>query len=147
MAKVLAICVSDKRQEPKRPVVEARFIEGKGIEGDSHFGFSTRHVSLLRYEDIKRAEEKAGFAFPPGSLAENLVIEGLPDEIPIGSHLKIGSDVVLLVIEKGKKPNEPHSYDYHGWCLLPEVGYFLEVVKGGIAKPGDEAVLEICTAD
>ena len=109
--------------------------------------FRPRHVSLLRYEDIKRAEEKAGFAFPPGSLAENLVIEGLPGEIPIGSHLKIGSDVVLLVIEKGKKPNEPHSYDYHGWCLLPEVGYFLEVVKGGIAKPGDEAVLEICTAD
>lgn len=142
MARVLAVCISSSRQEPKKPVAEARFIEGKGIDGDSHFGISSRQVSLLRYEDIKLAEEEAGFSFPPGSLAENLVVEGLPDQIPLGSRLKIGRDVVLLVIEKGKKPDEPHTYDYRGWCLLPKVGYFLEVVKGGIVKPGDEVVLE-----
>ena len=142
MARVLAVCVSSNRQEPKKPVIQARFIEGKGIEGDSHFGISSRQVSLLRIEDVRHAEEKAGFPFPPGSLAENLVVEGLSDEIPIGSRLKIGRDVVLLVIEKGKRPNEPHTYDYHGWCLLPKVGYFLEVVKGGIVKPGDETALE-----
>ena len=142
MARVLAVCVSSSRQEPKKPVVQARFIEGKGIEGDSHFGISSRQVSLLRYEDIKLAEEEAGFSFPPGSLAENLVVEGLPDQIPLGSRLKIGRDVALLVIEKGKKPDEPHTYDYRGWCLLPKVGYFLEVVNGGIVKPGDEVVLE-----
>lgn len=142
MARVLAVCVSSNRQEPKKPVAEARFIEGKGIDGDSHFGISSRQVSLLRYEDIKLAEKEAGFSFPPGSLAENLVVEGLPDQIPLGSRLKIGRDVVLLVIEKGKKPDEPHTYDYRGWCLLPKVGYFLEVVNGGIVKPGDEVVLE-----
>jgi len=142
MARVLAVCVSSNRQEPKKPVAEARFIEGKGIDGDSHFGISSRQVSLLRYEDIKLAEKEAGFSFPPGSLAENLVVEGLPDQIPLGSRLKIGRDVVLLIIEKGKKPYEPHTYDYRGWCLLPKVGYFLEVVKGGIVKPGDEIVLE-----
>jgi len=142
MARVLAVCISSSRQEPKKPVAEARFIEGKGIDGDSHFGISSRQVSLLRYEDIKLAEEEAGFSFPPGSLAENLVVEGLPDQIPLGSRLKIGRDVVLLIIEKGKKPDEPHTYDYRGWCLLPKVGYFLEVVNGGIVKPGDEVVLE-----
>lgn len=142
MARVLAVCISSSRQEPKKPVAEARFIEGKGIDGDSHFGISSRQVSLLRYEDIKLAEKEAGFSFPPGSLAENLVVEGLPDQIPLGSRLKIGRDVVLLVIEKGKKPDEPHTYDYRGWCLLPKVGYFLEVVNGGIVKPGDEIVLE-----
>jgi len=142
MARVLAVCISSSRQEPKKPVAEARFIEGKGIDGDSHFGISSRQVSLLRYEDIKLAEEEAGFSFPPGSLAENLVVEGLPDQIPLESRLKIGRDVVLLVIEKGKKPDEPHTYDYRGWCLLPKVGYFLEVVGGGIVKPGDEIVLE-----
>ena len=142
MARVLAVCISSSRQEPKKPVAEARFVEGKGIDGDSHFGISSRQVSLLRYEDIKLAEKEAGFSFPPGSLAENLVVEGLPDQIPLESRLKIGRDVVLLVIEKGKKPDEPHTYDYRGWCLLPKVGYFLEVVKGGIVKPGDEVVLE-----
>lgn len=143
MARVLAVCVSSNRQEPKKPVALSRFIKGKGIEGDSHFGISSRQVSLLRIEDVRHTEEKAGFPFPPGSLAENLVIEGLPDEIPIGSRLRIGRNVILVVKEKGKKPDEPHSYDYHGWCLLPKVGYFLEVVKGGIVKSGDEVVLEV----
>jgi MOSC domain-containing protein YiiM len=143
MARVLAVCVSSNRQEPKKPVTQARFIEGKGIKGDSHFGISSRQVSLLRYEDIKLAEEEAGFSFPPGALAENLVVEGLPDQISLGSRLRIGRDVILLVKEKGKKPDEPHSYDYRGWCLLPKVGYFLEVVKGGIVKSGDEVVLEV----
>jgi len=142
MARVLAVCVSSNRQEPKKPVTQARFIEGKGIKDDSHFGISSRQVSLLRYEDIKLAEEEAGFSFPPGALAENLVVEGLPDQISLGSRLRIGRDVILMVKEKGKKPDEPHSYDYRGWCLLPKVGYFLEVVKGGIVKPGDEVVLE-----
>lgn len=143
MARVLAVCVSSNRQEPKKPVTQARFIEGKGIKADSHFGISSRQVSLLRYEDIKLAEEEAGFSFPPGALAENLVVEGLPDQISLGSRLRIGRDVILLVKEKGKKPDEPHSYDYRGWCLLPKVGYFLEVVKGGIVKSGDEVVLEV----
>ncbi|WP_198470302.1 MOSC domain-containing protein [Acetomicrobium sp. S15 = DSM 107314] len=141
MARVLAICISSARQEAKRGASEARFVAGEGIEGDSHRGFSDRHVSLLRAEDIRAAEAEAGFSFPPGSLAENLVIEGLPSEIPVGAKLKVGSEVILLVAEKGKKPDEPHSYDYKGWCLLPKVGYFLQVLKGGVVRPGDEVVM------
>ncbi|NLB83045.1 MAG: MOSC domain-containing protein, partial [Synergistaceae bacterium] len=45
--------------------------------------------------------------------------------------------VHLKVIERGKKPGEPHSYDYRGWCLLPVSGYFLSVVEGGSARRGD----------
>ena len=57
------------------------FLPEKGIEGDSHCGFGPRHVSLLRMEDVKEAETEAGFTFPPGSLAENLLVEGLPEDI------------------------------------------------------------------
>ncbi|WP_350449878.1 MOSC domain-containing protein [Aminobacterium mobile] len=139
MAKILAICVSEKRNEPKRLQNEASFIPG-GIEGDSHYGLSEREVSLLRREDIEDAEQKAGFSFPPGSLAENLVVEGLPSEIPSGALLQIGRDVILQVVGKGKKPGEPHSYDYKGWCLLPLCGYFLKVLRGGTAFLGDEVI-------
>lgn len=141
MARVLAVCISSARQEAKKSVPEAQFIAGEGIESDSHNGFSDRHVSLLRAEDIRAAEVEAGISFPPGSLAENLVIEGLPSEIPIGTKLKVGPEVILLVAEKGKKPDEPHSYDYKGWCLLPKVGYFLQVLKGGVVRPGDEVII------
>lgn len=143
MAKVVAVCTSLKRQEPKIARPWAVFIDGKGVEGDSHFGLAERQVSLLRAEDIKEVEKAAGFTFPPGSLAENLVIEGLPKDLPLGAVLAIGAEVRLRVVERGKKPGEPHTYDYRGWCLLPDVGYFLSVERGGRVAPGDEAVLEI----
>ena len=137
---VVAICVSSARQEPKKEVSSARFVEG-GIEGDSHKSYTEREVSLLRLEDIKAAEKEAGFPFPPGVLAENLVVEGLPEELAPGTRLAVGTKAVLEVIEKGKKLGEPHSYDYRGWCLLPEVGYFLKVVEEGEGAPGDEIKL------
>ena len=142
MAKVVAICTSKSRKEPKVPVERALAVEGKGIVGDSHFGFADRQVSMLRSEDIREAEKTAGFVFPPGSLAENLVVEGLPEELVPGQVLAIGADVRLVVVEKGKRPGEPHSYDYRGWCLLPTKGYFLSVERGGPVAPGDEVILE-----
>ncbi len=137
MVTLIAICVSDKRQEPKRPVEDAQFVKGMGIRGDSHFGFEARQVSLLRAEDIAIAEDKAGFNFPPGSLAENIVMEGLESSLPLGTDITIGEKVQLRVVEHGKRADEPHSYDYRGWCLLPDVGLFLEVVQGGSVRPGD----------
>ncbi|MCX7827752.1 MAG: hypothetical protein N2315_00885 [Thermanaerothrix sp.] len=140
MGKLLAVCVSRNRQEPKSPVPAALFVQGKGIEGDSHFGMG-RQVSLLRAEDVRSAEAEAGFEFPPGSLAENLVVEGLPEDLAPGRVISIG-DVKLRVDEKGKKPGEPHTYDYRGWCLLPTKGFFLSVLKGGAASPGAQVILE-----
>lgn len=142
MAKVVAVCTSTDRHLPKAGLPEALFIEGKGIEGDSHFGMGDRQISLMRSEDIRKAEKEAGFVFPPGALAENLVVEGLPEELLPGQRLFIGQDVTLVVVEKGKKPDEPHSYDYHGWCLLPTKGYFLSVGKGGKVAPSDEVLLK-----
>lgn len=136
MGVLKAICVSSKRQQPKTEVEAAVFISG-GIEGDSHKGFTEREVSLLRAEDIEKTALEAGFGFPPGALAENLVVEGLPEELPVGGILEVGESVELEIIEKGKKPGEPHSYDYRGYCLLPETGYFLRVSRGGTAKKGD----------
>jgi MOSC domain-containing protein YiiM len=136
------VCISGKRNDPKEPVPEAVFTVGGGIEGDSHYGMAERQVSLLRTEDIRKAEKVAGFEFPPGALAENLVIEGLPEELVPGQTLAIGDSVILSVTEKGKRPGEPHSYDYRGWCLLPTAGYFLSVEKDGLVRPGDDATLK-----
>ena len=140
MARLVAVCASKVRQEPKVELPEGTCVEGKGLEGDSHFGIPGRPLSLLRAEDLRDAEVRAGFSFPPGSLAENLVVEGLP-ELAVGDRLEI-REVRLRVAEKGKRPDEPHSYDFKGWCLLPTVGFFLEVEQGGILRPGDEVTLK-----
>lgn len=141
MPKVIAVCAGKDRRKPKTELEAALFVKGKGIYGDGHFGMGERQVSLLRSEDISQAENSAGFPFPPGSLAENLVIAGLPEDLSPGQTIRIGESVILIVVEKGKKPGEPHSYDYRGWCLLPEKGYFLRVEKGGRVKPEDAAIL------
>lgn len=141
MAQVVAVCISRSRDVPKTPLEAAMFLPEKGIEGDSHCGFGPRHVSLLRTEDVKEAETEAGFTFPPGSLAENLLVEGLPEDIRMGDTLVIGNEVELVVLEKGKGPDEPHSYSYRGWCLLPALGFFLQVSKGGQVMPGDPVSL------
>lgn len=140
MARVVAVCISSARQEPKTEVESARLTTG-GIEGDSHRGVTEREVSMLRSEDIRAAEREAGFIFPPGSLAENLVVEGLPEDLAPGDRVSIGASAVLEVVEKGKKPGEPHSYDYRGWCLLPTVGFFLRVAEEGVVLKGDSARL------
>ncbi|NLM70731.1 MAG: MOSC domain-containing protein [Synergistaceae bacterium] len=140
MGRVTAVCTSSVRQEPKVVVDSIRLIEG-GVEGDSHFGLTEREVSLLRAEDIREAELEAGFPFPAGSLAENLIVEGLPPDLAPGARIALGESAVLEVVEKGKKPGEPHSYDYRGWCLLPTVGFFLRVIKEGGVSTGDEVVL------
>ena len=141
-AKVVAICISTDRQKPKTSLPEALFVESKGIDGDSHFGMGERQISLMRYEDIRQAEKEAGFVFPPGALAENLLIKGLPEELLPGQTLSIAGNVTLVVVEKGKRPDEPHSYEYRGWCLLPTKGYFLSVEKGGTVAPNDEVLLK-----
>lgn len=140
MAKVLAMCMSLQRQEPKSEVAEAHFVRG-GIEGDAHRGVTEREISLLRAEDIRREEQEAGFAFPPGSLAENLVVEGLPEDMAPGARLSVGPDALLEIVEKGKKPGEPHTYSYKGWCLLPTVGFFLRVIEEGVVTKGDDIEL------
>lgn len=140
---VVAVCAGSRRQDPKSPLDEGLFDAGKGLRNDAHWGFSDRHVSLLREEDVTAAEAEAGFSLPPGSLAENLRLRGLPEVLPLGSLLKGPEETpILRVRERGKRADEPHSYDYRGWCLLPKVGYFLEVLRGGVLRPGDALRVE-----
>ena len=61
MARVVAVCISSARQEPKTEVESARLTTG-GMEGDSHRGVTEREVSMLRSEDIRAAEREAGGA-------------------------------------------------------------------------------------
>jgi len=143
MGVLLSVCRSHRKEDPKQRVKTAYIDECGGIRGDSHYGSGLRQVSLLRQEDVEEAARKAGFPFPYGSLAENLRVKGLPKEmLKPGNRMKIGENVVLEVTEIGKRPEEPHSYDYRGWCLLPEVGYFLRVVSGGEVHPGDTVLPE-----
>jgi MOSC domain-containing protein YiiM len=136
-ARLLAVCAGTVRQAPKAPLEEGRIRPGWGLEGDGHAGLGRRPLSLLRIEDVRRTEAESGEGFPPGSLAENLVVEGLPEDCAPGWTLAFPSGALLRVEERGKRPDEPHTYSYKGFCLLPTVGFFLEILEGGTIRPGD----------
>jgi len=143
MPRVKALCVGPKKGEPKRPVPEARFRAGHGIEGDAHAGSWHRQVSLLADEDIETVRRAGLPDVLPGAFAENVVLSGLDlGAVGLGTRLRLGEDVVLAVTQIGKVCHAPCEIARaSGDCLMPRLGLFARVEKGGSVRPGDEAEL------
>lgn len=55
MATVTAVCISEKKGVPKKPVPEITLRKNHGVVGDAHAGDWHRQVSLLGEEKIGRA--------------------------------------------------------------------------------------------
>lgn len=138
MAKITAICVSDRRGVQKSYIEAASLEEDFGIVGDAHAGKWHRQVSLLNQEDIDAFNQK-GAGVIPGAFGENLIVSGLDvHALPIGSHIQIG-EVVLEITQRGKECHD-HCQIYYkmGECIMPRLGMFSKVIKGGNIKVGDE---------
>jgi MOSC domain-containing protein YiiM len=42
-----------------------------------------------------------------------------------------------MVIQIGKDPSQPHTYNYQGYSILPKEGVFCKVIESGEVKIGD----------
>jgi len=139
MAKIAAVCISEKKGTPKRPVECAYFRENWGIEGDAHAGSWHRQISLLSKEKIDQFRAD-GADVRDGDFGENLIVEGLDlPALPVGTRLQIGSGPVLLEISQIGKDCHDHCaiYKRMGDCIMPREGIFAIVLKGGPVKAGD----------
>ena len=141
MAKILAICTSEKKGTLKSEIKEANFIEDFGIENDAHAGKWHRQVSLLGFEKIDEFRQK-GANVDFGAFGENLVIEGIELQVlPIGQKIQIG-EVLLEVTQIGKKCHDRCQIYYQvGDCIMPRNGIFTKVLKGGKVVVGEECNL------
>ena len=141
MARVLAVCISEKKGVRKHAVDEIRLAVGLGIEGDAHAGNWHRQVSLLGQEsvDVMRAR---GLTLTPGAFAENIVTEGLTlRALPVGTLLQAG-EALLCVTQIGKEcHNDCAIKKTAGMCVMPTDGVFAVVVRGGVVRPGDEITI------
>ena len=138
MAKIVAVCKSEKKGTRKKVVARCEITDG-GLVGDAHADCCThRQVSLLAIESIDKMRAM-GLKVGPGSFAENLTTEGIDLVVlPIGSKLSIGKEVVLEVTQIGKECHTKCAiYRQAGTCVIPTEGIFGRVVRGGIVKPGD----------
>jgi len=136
VGRVVGVCMSQRRTDPKKNVEHGFLQKGLGLVGDAHAG-SEKEVSLLAIESIQRLCRETGISAGPGSFAENITTEGIDlVSLPIGSKLQIG-DAKLVVIQIGKDPSQAHTYNYQGYSILPKEGVFCKVIESGEVKIGD----------
>ena len=86
---------------PKRAVPSAR-VTTLGLEGDAqrdleHHGGPDRALCLFSQERIRALQEE-GHPITPGSIGENLTIEGIDwNAVAPGAYLRLGEDVIAQV--------------------------------------------------
>jgi len=137
--KILAVCRSEKKGTVKSEIGEGLLIEDFGLKDDAHAGKWHRQISLLGVESIDKMQAK-GFKIKYGDFAENLTIEGIVlHQLPLGTKLKVGEDVLLEVTQIGKECHYGCEIRKKiGDCVMPREGIFARVLKGGKVKTGDE---------
>jgi MOSC domain-containing protein YiiM len=132
-----AVCRSPAKGTQKTSIGEATLIEGMGMEGDGHFGFGHRQVSILSAEEAEKMKSKV-HDIKPGAFAENLLIRDFDlTSLKIGDRLHVGQ-TLLEVTQIGKECHDRCAiYKAAGDCIMPRLGIFCSVIKGGKIKVGD----------
>lgn len=135
---VVSTNISEKKGTQKSPVDKIELLLDRGVQGDAHAGDWHRQVSLLAQESIDRARQH-GLDVDLGDFGENITIQGLEVmQLPLGSILEIGDDVVLEISQIGKVCHVRCAIYYAaGDCIFPREGVFAVVRKAGIVKAGD----------
>lgn len=138
--KVIAVSTSEVKHQKKINVDKGVLKENFGILGDAHGDSSThRQISLLSIESIGKMRD-LGLNVNPGDFGENITTKGIDlPNLPVGTRLSLGSDILLEVTQIGKECLEPCSIGREvGKCVMPIEGIFARVIKGGEVKVGDE---------
>ena len=139
MAKIFAVCRSERKGTRKEIIAEGMLREDYGLDGDAHADCCThRQVSLLAIESINKILS-LGFDVGSGDFAENLTTEGIDlMSLPVGTHISIGDEIILELTQIGKECHAGCAiYQQIGKCIMPKEGVFTKVIHGGQVKAGD----------
>ena len=142
MAKVRAVCISERKGIRKHAVPEITVRKEHGIVGDAHAGNWHRQISLLATESIDRMRA-LGLSLTDGAFAENIVTEGIElKTLPVGTLLRVG-ETLLRVTQIGKECHNDCAIKVAtGTCVMPTDGIFAVVVEEGTIRPGDGISIE-----
>jgi MOSC domain-containing protein YiiM len=116
-------------------------VDEEGILLDKHYGKDLDRSILVTSLDSYRLVEKEGIKIPQGALGENLLIDYNPYALPVGAQMQIGSAVVKIS-QDCTMCKHLSSIDRRVPKLLKDDrGIFVNVVKPGWIKVGDEIFL------
>jgi MOSC domain-containing protein YiiM len=139
MAKIMAVCRSEKKGTRKTPQAEIEIKKDYGVAGDAHADCQThRQVSLLANESTNKMRGK-GLELQSGDFAENLTTQGIDlCSLPVSTRLRAGKRVVLEMMQIGKECHKGCAIrELVGDCIMPREGIFAKVIRGGRVRPGD----------
>jgi MOSC domain-containing protein YiiM len=126
----------------KENVEEVSLIEDFGIVGDAHAG-SDRQLSLLPFEAFDIIRERMP-EIKPGDFAENITTRGIDlSSVSVGDRLSIGTEVKLVITHIGKEcHNDCPIRQAVGDCIMPRLGIFASIARGGLIRIGDRICRE-----
>lgn len=138
MAKIIAVCISEKKGTQKHQVPSVDVVKEHGITGDAHAGNWHRQISLLAEESVDTMR-RDGLDLFPGAFAENILTRGIDlKALPVGTRLRAGG-AVLEVTQIGKEcHNDCEIRRKAGKCVMPTDGIFAIVIEEGRIAPGDD---------
>ncbi len=142
MAKVEAVCISERKGMKKHPVELIELKRDYGIVGDAHAGNWHRQVSLLAKESVDTMRI-SGLTLLPGDFAENILTSGIVlKELPVGTRLSVG-EAILEITQIGKECHTDCEIKrLTGKCVMPTEGVFARVLQGGIVRPDDPVTIQ-----
>jgi MOSC domain-containing protein YiiM len=126
----------------KTDIGAALLVKDMGMEGDAHFGFGHRQVSLLNAEEAAGIRRKVPH-LKAGDFAENLLVEGFDlAKLHLGDRIRVG-ETELEITQIGKECHARCAiYEAAGDCIMPRLGIFCRVLRGGTVHRGDP--VEMC---
>lgn len=121
-ARIVSINTSAHKGTRKSPVADGRdtVIEQFGLASDAHAGHWHRQVSFLAAESIQTAQAR-GLDVHEGDFGENFTTQGINLlSLPLGTQLKLGSDVLVEISQIGKVCHTRCAIYYlAGDCIFP----------------------------
>jgi MOSC domain-containing protein YiiM len=145
MARVTAVCISEKKGVVKRPVPWIDVRRRHGVVGDAHAGDWHRQISLLADESVDTMRA-LGLTLEAGAFAENILTRGIElKTLSVGTRLRVGP-ALLEVTQIGKECHSDCAIrQATGRCVMPTEGIFAVVLEEGRIQSGDEITIEEAT--
>lgn len=145
---VVGIFIASEASRPMRPVVEARALAGRGLEGDRYCRrvgtYSDkpgphREITLIAIEALEAVARETGIVLSRGESRRNVVTRGVPLNDLVGQTLRLGGVRVRAV---RLCPPCQHLEDLTGLpgvrkALLDRGGLRVQVLTDGSFRVGD----------
>lgn len=133
--KIKVLSVSLATERGRKYSAEKIELDISGVIGDVHANTS-RAVSMIDQSHIDTFRRiTSSRTTETGEFAENIRVEGLNDTV-VSAFDRFENDKVILEVSQVGKPFHS-SFREIGHYVMPRVGIFMRVLKGGSLKAGD----------